>query len=311
MQGAYSDNMYGSVVTKFIAIPLTLFIAMDFCRVLGCSPPNYRQTRSFRARAHDAEVVVFATVIDSPADSKDPLNAYYSAKLSLHCILKGPQLPRIITVHGFGNDGGGCTRTDAITHKSYIFLLRNIHGQYRPHNVGIAPASKRAREKILLRFLPDFWSTSHRPYKRIPLKTRAMHCPTLKKMKRILRKSTRKYIQSRPVLWKKKKQLKEWLKKLRSDRKRAKAELGFSKLNISTPMIQIKAEPRYRPGMTYNSSKASSINKAGNSLMKRSIGQENRHYARSLLNVTSSASQISAAIWSMAFVWCMYCMVEK
>ena len=300
--------MYGSVFIKFIAIPLTLFIVMDNCRVLGCSPPNYRQTRSFRARAHEAEVVVFATVIDSPAEGKNSMNAYYSAKLSLHCILKGPQLPRILTVYGFGNDGGGCTTTDAITHQSYIFLLKNVYGQYRPHNVGIAPASKRAREKLLLRFLPDFLSTSHRPYKRRPFTTRAVHCPTLKKMKRILRKSMRKYIRSRPVLRKKKRQLKEWLKRLRNDRKKTKEELVFKHMSVSTPMFI--TDRQYKLTMMHNSSKSSRVNNEKSSLTKRSIGREARYDANSLSNVSSSIRQISAAIWLIGIVCCMFCILE-
>jgi len=278
---------------------------MDICSVLGCSPPSYRRVRSFRARAHDAEVVVFATVIDSPAEAKKPLYAYYSAKLSLHCILKGPQLPRIITVHRFGNDGGACTRTDAIPHRSYIFLLKKVYGQYRPHNVGIAPASKRAREKLLLRFLPDFWSTSHRPYKRRPLKTRAMHCPTLKKMKRILRKSMRKYIQSRPILWKKKLQLREWLKKLRSNRKAAKAGMAFVYKNVSAPLNLNISDQHYRVRMAYNNSKLSSFKRGRGSLVKRSIAKETIYNTHSLANCASPTSPISSAIYLITFVWCM------
>ena len=303
--------MYGSVVIEFITISLLMFFVMDKWLVLGCSPPNYRITRSFRARAHEAEVVVFATVLDSPGEAKHRINAYYSAQLSVHCILKGPQLPRIITVHGFGNDGGGCTRTDAVSHKSYIFLLKNINGLYRLHNVGMAPAAKRAREKILLRLLPDFWSTSHRPYKRRPARNRTMHCPTLKKMKRILRRSMRKYIRSKPDLSKKRRQLKEWLKKLRTDRKTVKKvfDLDYKNVSISTPLITNSVELMYKPTMKYNTGELRRVNNEKKSLAKRSIAEiigNNIDVAR---NDASCTRLFSTALWSLTFAWLVICIL--
>ena len=286
------------VFNNFFTLLLALFAVIGRHRVVCCSPPNHRASRSFRARAHYAEVVVFATVLESPVEVKQRINAYYSAQLSVHCILKGPPLPRVITVHGFGNDGGGCTRTDASPHKSYVFLLRKSYGSFRLHNVGVAPAAKRAREKILLRLLPDFWRTSHRPYKRWPSRNnRTMHCPTLKKMKRILRRSMRKYIQSKPDLSKRRRQLKEWLKKLRSDRKLMK---GVSS-NTTTPLITTNTVESLRKStLKHYTIESRGVNEEKSRLAKRSIVEI------AGIDVDYYESNAASTRWPIKYWWWLY-----
>lgn len=307
--------MYGNICISFLAFSLIKFAVLDNSRVTACSPPDYRVLRSFRARAHDAEVVVFATVLKVPVEAKQHrYSSYYSAELSIHCILKGPQLPRILTVHGFGNDGGGCTTTDAVPHKSYIFLLKKFHGRYRLHNVGAAPAAKRAREKILLRLLPDFWGTSHRPYKRRPVQGRILHCPTLKKMKRILRKSMRKYIQSKPDLSKRKKQLREWLKKLRNDRKSVRGL--FDLKNVTTPVITTNTVDSLRKStMKHYTVEFDRVNGEKSSLVRRSLAKiignsVDGGDGEMPQNDASRNFPLDVSLW-IGFVWFLICILAS
>ena len=303
--------MHGSIILNAITCTLMLFVIMDNDKVFACSPPDHRVTRSFRARAHDAEMVVFATVLQTSSNAKLHLRRYYSAHLTIHCILKGPSLPRVIKVYGFGNDGGGCTRTDAVAHKSYIILIRKFQDRYYLHNVEISTAAKKAREKLLLRMLPEFWSTAHRPYRKLGDTSRFTHCPNLKKMKRILRKSMRKYIRSKPELSKKRQQLEDWLKKHRLERKEAKNARKTDLITISTTLTNsVKSLYTLEANQGLYTSDSYGVKRKRSGLVRRSnteFTEDKANYAGYL----NSAKAVSISFWSIGFAWLMICLLQS
>ena len=298
--------MHGSIIIAFIIRSLTL-LAVDNKVVAGCSMPAHHAPRTFRARAYAAEIVVFATVLQSPARSSHSVRKYYSAKLAIHCILKGPELPKVLIVSGFGNDGGGCSTTDAVQHKSYIILLKKFFGRYVVHKVDIARASKQAREKLLLKLLPDFWNKAHRPYSSLSKKSKYNHCPSFKRMKRLLRKSVRQYIRSQPKLSQKKQQLKQWLKKQRKLRKAAKMALkGTTELiTVSTTLsnyveksLQLKANKKLDRRASLG------VRKERSGLFKRSNSQFEMNKAN-YRNALSTGKALSTNLWLICFAWLM------
>ena len=300
--------MCGSIVFTFVVYSLTLFVIMDNTRVFACSPPANRSRRSFRARANSAEIVVFATVVESPARSRHRMKGYYHAKLSVHCILKGPPMPRVIKVAGFGNDGGGCSRTNAVLHRSYIILLKKVGEDFILHNVEAAHAAKRAREKLLLRMLPDFWRTSHRPYRSLKKVNRFHHCPTLKKMKRFIRQSMRKYIRSKPRLSNKKEQLKTWLKEQRKQRKAAKNALKTDHITISTPLSNnVEAIDQYKSNKKLNGDDSFGVKQERSGLFKRSSTKIMVNKA-SFKRALNSAKAVSISFCSISFAWLVICL---
>ena len=300
--------MCGSIIFTFVVYSLTLFVIMDNTRVFACSPPANRSRRSFRARATSAEIVVFATVVESPATSRHSTKGYYHAKLSLHCILKGPPMPRVIEVAGFGNDGGGCSSTHAVLHRSYIMFLKKDGKGFTLHNVEVAHAAKRAREKLLLRMLPDFLNTSHRPYRSLKKVNRSHHCPKWKNIKRLLRQSMRKYIRSKPRLSNKKEQLKTWLKEQRKQRKAAKNALKTDHITISTPLSNnVEAIDQHKSNKELNGDDSFGVKQERSGLFKRSntkIMVNKAAFKRAL----NSAKAVSISFCSISFAWLVLCL---
>eukprot|EP00794_Sanderia_malayensis_P016893 gene16893-18599_t len=269
-------------------------------KVLGCSMPAHRATRGFRDRARAADIVVFATVEESPAQlSQRIVQRYYSAKLSVHCILKGPEIPKSIVVSGFGNDGGGCTTTDAVQHRSYVFLLRKSSDSYVLHKIDIARAAKPARERLLLKLLPEFWQKAHRPFSAGSKRNKTFnHCPSFKRMKRILRKSMRKFIRSKPKLSLKKQQLKKWLKMQRKLRKALKNALKREEMAISTTLgnnVELKANKHI------NEQDSLGVTRKRTGLFKRSNAQINTNKANYRKALSSGKASSSSNLCTMIF----------
>ncbi len=280
-------------------------------KVFGCSPPEHHAPRSFRARARAADIVVFATVAESPAQVSHRVRKYYSAKLAVHCILKGPELPKFLVVSGFGNDGGGCSTTDAVQHKSYIFLLKKSFGRYILHKVDIARAAKPAREKLLLKLLPDFWKNAHKPYSSSKKNRKYNHCPSFKRMKRILRKSMRKFIRSKPKLSHKKQQLKKWLKNQRKLRKALKNALKTEQISISTTLSNnVESTNQFKANKFVNGRDSFGVKQERGGLFKRSNTQieTNKANYRKALN---SGTALSSNSTLMFFAWLLILLIWR
>lgn len=92
-----------------------------------CSPPQRWSPILPEKRAKKADIVLYGTVVSTTRvnQSSSKHERFYGVILQVHCIVKGPRIPKYIHVTGFSNFTGGlCVHTKAFLNRPYIIFVK-------------------------------------------------------------------------------------------------------------------------------------------------------------------------------------------
>ena len=86
-------------------VPLFLIPALLWAAVEGCSPEGWSH-RTPTERTYDADIVIYGRVLRHFPDLHHTQDDVYTAEMTVHCVIKGPQELRANQVVNISEAGG-------------------------------------------------------------------------------------------------------------------------------------------------------------------------------------------------------------